>query len=181
MKGYWNKPEQTAAALENGWYRTGDIGYLDEDGYLFIMGRTDDVINVAGHRLSTGEMEEIVAAHPAVAECAVIGIGDSDKGQVPVGLMVLKDGANIDARTLQSELVAAVRAHVGGIANFKRAVVVQRLPKTRSGKILRQVIRKIADNQAYDPPATIDDPAILEEIKDRLVDEGVGLVALSPE
>ena len=173
--------EKSYLSIHPGYYHTGDGGYFDEDGYLFIMGRTDDVINVAGHRLSTGEMEEIVAAHPAVAECAVIGIGDSDKGQVPVGLMVLKDGANIDARTLQSELVAAVRAHVGGIANFKRAVVVQRLPKTRSGKILRQVIRKIADNQAYDPPATIDDPAILEEIKDRLVDEGVGLVALSPE
>ncbi|MEM7362872.1 MAG: propionyl-CoA synthetase [Pseudomonadota bacterium] len=173
--------ETSYMSLHPGYYHTGDGGFFDEDGYLFIMGRTDDVINVAGHRLSTGEMEEIVAAHPAVAECAVIGIQDADKGQVPIGLMVLKDGVNIDAGTLQSELVAAVRAHVGGIANFKRAVVVQRLPKTRSGKILRQVMRKIVDNQSYDPPATIDDPAILEEIKERLVDEGVGLVALPPE
>lgn len=164
-----------------GFYHTGDGGYFDEDGYLFIMGRTDDVINVAGHRLSTGEMEEIVAAHPAVAECAVIGIEDADKGQVPVGLTVLKDGVNIDHATLQSELVAMVRAQVGGIANFKRSLVVQRLPKTRSGKILRQVMRKIVDDQAYEPPATIDDPAILDEIRTRLVDEGVGLIALRSE
>lgn len=172
--------ETSYMAHHPGFYHTGDGGYFDEDGYLFIMGRTDDVINVAGHRLSTGEMEEIVAAHPAVAECAVIGIEDADKGQVPLGLMVLKDGVNIDGETLQSDLVAMVRAQVGGIANFKRALVVQRLPKTRSGKILRQVMRKIVDNQAYEPPATIDDPLILLEIRERLVAEGVGLVALAP-
>ena len=132
------------------------------------MGRTDDVINVAGHRLSTGEMEEIVAAHPAVAECAVIGIADSLKGQLPLGLVLLKDGVEVDEQTLQAELVAMVRNAIGPIACFNQAVVVQRLPKTRSGKILRRVLRQIIDGESYTVPSTIDDPAVLAEIENRL-------------
>jgi propionyl-CoA synthetase len=151
-----------------GFYLTGDGGYLDEDGYLYVMGRIDDVINVAGHRLSTGAMEEVVASHPAVAECAVIGIEDADRGQVPLGLLLLKDGTNIDEATLQSELVAMVRQAIGAFANFKRAVVVKRLPKTRSGKILRQVLRKMVDKRPFAVPSTIDDPAILKEIEGTL-------------
>lgn len=159
-----------------GYYHTGDGGYVDEDGYLYIMGRTDDVINVAGHRLSTGQMEEVVAAHPAVAECAVVGVEDRDKGQVPAGLVIIKDGVNIEPGKLQDELVAMVRAEVGAFANFKQIVLVQRLPKTRSGKILRQVIRKIADRKPYETPATIDDPVILHEISDALRDGKIGLI-----
>ena len=147
-----------------GFYLTGDGGYRDDDGYVYIMGRVDDVINVAGHRLSTGEMEEVVAGHPAIAECAVIGVADSDKGQVPVGLVLLKDGANIDEQQLERELALLVRQSVGAFANFKRSVVVKRLPKTRSGKILRQVLRKIADGLPYSVPSTIDDPGVLAEI-----------------
>ncbi|XOV87449.1 MAG: propionyl-CoA synthetase [Pseudomonadota bacterium] len=158
-----------------GYYQTGDGGYFDEQGYLFIMGRTDDVINVAGHRLSTGEMEEIVASHGAVAECAVIGIEDADKGQVPAGLIVLKDGANVSEAELEQELVGKVRREIGAFANFKRTVVVGRLPKTRSGKILRQVMRKIADGKPYDLPATIDDPAILDEIAVVFRDKRIGI------
>ena len=164
-------------SLHEGYYHTGDGGFLDADGHLFIMGRTDDVINVAGHRLSTGEMEEIVAGHTAVAECAVIGVEDKDKGQVPVGLVVLKDGANTDAATLEAELVATVRAEIGAFANFKRVAEVGRLPKTRSGKILRQIMRKIADTKPFDPPATIDDPVILDEIRTVMIEGGIGLVA----
>lgn len=160
-----------------GYYHTGDGGYIDEDGYLFIMGRTDDVINVAGHRLSTGEMEEIVAGHPAVAECAVIGIEDVDKGQVPVGLLILKDGSNQELEVLQSELMLLVRQEIGAFANFKRCTVVNRLPKTRSGKILRKVMRAIADGRSFDAPATIDDPAILDEIKQELVSAKIGKVS----
>jgi acyl-coenzyme A synthetase/AMP-(fatty) acid ligase len=151
-----------------GFYLTGDGGYLDEDGYLYVMGRIDDVINVAGHRLSTGAMEEVVASHPAVAECAVIGIEDADRGQVPLGLLLLKDGANIDEAALQTELVGMVRHSIGAFANFKRAVVVKRLPKTRSGKILRQVLRKMVDKRPFAVPSTIDDPAILKEIEGTL-------------
>ena len=148
-----------------GFYLTGDGGFLDDDGYLYVMGRVDDVINVAGHRLSTGEMEEVVASHPAVAECAVFGIEDADRGQVPLGLVLLKDGANIDPAELQAELIAMVRQNIGAFANFKRAVVVKRLPKTRSGKILRQVLRKMVDKRPYSVPSTIDDPQILDEIE----------------
>ena len=151
-----------------GFYLTGDGGYRDADGYVYIMGRVDDVMNVAGHRLSTGELEEVVAAHPAVAECAVVGIADADKGQVPLGLVLLKDGVNVEASALEAELVQMVRRRVGAFANFKRALVVPRLPKTRSGKILRQVIRRMADGAAFDVPSTIDDPAILDEIADAL-------------
>jgi propionyl-CoA synthetase len=148
-----------------GYYSSGDGGYKDADGYVFIMGRTDDVINVAGHRLSTGEMEEIVAAHPAVAECAVIGVHDDLKGQQPVGLVLLKDGVELDETELEAELVARVRQVIGAVACFKRAVVVPRLPKTRSGKILRKLLRQIADGQDYAVPSTIDDPASLAEIE----------------
>ncbi|MEO2176438.1 MAG: propionyl-CoA synthetase, partial [bacterium] len=162
-----------------GYFHSGDGGYFDQDGYLFIMGRTDDVINVAGHRLSTGEMEEIVASHSAVAECAVIGIEDPDKGQVPVGLLLLKDGINVPDDQLQVELVAMVRRQIGAFANFKRTLVVARLPKTRSGKILRQVMRKIADNKPYEAPATIDDPGILDEIREVLLAGSVGLISLT--
>ena len=157
-----------------GFYLTGDGGYRDEDGYVYVMGRIDDVINVAGHRLSTGQIEEVVADHPAVAECAVIGIHDVDKGQVPMGLVLLKDGINIGAEDLQAELVQMVRDNVGAIANFKRALVVSRLPKTRSGKILRQVMRKMVDGEEYSVPSTIDDIAIIGELQERFAAEGIG-------
>ena len=157
-----------------GSYATGDGGYRDEEGYVYIMGRTDDVMNVAGHRLSTGELEESVASHPSVAECAVIGIQDELKGQVPMGLVVLKDGLNITAESLEDELIQLVRKDVGAFANFKRVCVVERLPKTRSGKILRQVMRKMVDGEQYVVPSTIDDPAIVEEVRDAL--ERVGIM-----
>jgi len=148
-----------------GYYLTGDGGHIDEDGYLFVMGRIDDVINVAGHRLSTGEMEAVLATHPDVAECAVIGVADEIKGQVPVGLVVLKAGADRDPVELESELVRLIRAEIGPIAVFRRALVVERLPKTRSGKILRGTMRAIADGREYRVPSTIDDPAILDEVR----------------
>ncbi|HAS6308997.1 TPA: acetate--CoA ligase [Vibrio vulnificus] len=148
-----------------GYYVSGDGGYLDEEGYLFIMGRIDDVINVAGHRLSTGEMEEIVGAHPAVAECAVVGVHDELKGQLPLGFVVLKDGVKIDPTELEQDLVGKVRNEIGAVACFKQALVVERLPKTRSGKILRRTIRQIADGEQYAVPSTIDDPSSLNEIE----------------
>ncbi|MCL4148372.1 UNVERIFIED_CONTAM: hypothetical protein GTU68_036066 [Idotea baltica] len=151
-----------------GFYLTGDEGYLDEDNYLFVMGRCDDVINVAGHRLSTGRMEEIVGAHPAIAECAVIGVEDPLKGQLPMGLVVLKNGVTINANTLAQELKQMVREKIGAIGCCENSVVVQRLPKTRSGKILRRTMRQIADGKTYSVPSTIDDPAILDEIKDAI-------------
>lgn len=169
----WNNHERFRAGYLSdfpGYYTSGDGGYKDEEGYVFIMGRTDDVINVAGHRLSTGEMEEIVADHPAVAECAVIGINDSLKGQAPVGLVLLKDGVDIDEEQLEKELIAMVRKEIGPIACFNKAMVVQRLPKTRSGKILRKLMRQIADGQEYTVPSTIDDPSSLAEIE-ALMDE----------
>ena len=156
-----------------GYYCSGDGGYKDDDGYVFIMGRTDDVINVAGHRLSTGEMEEILAAHDAVAECSVIGVHDALKGQEPVGLVLLKDGYDIDPDDLQKELVAMVRKEIGPIACFKRAVVVPRLPKTRSGKILRKLLRQIAANQEVAVPSTIDDPASVPEIESIMKAQGL--------
>jgi propionyl-CoA synthetase len=156
-----------------GYYCSGDGGYKDEDGYVFIMGRTDDVINVAGHRLSTGEMEEIVAGHSDVAECAVIGIHDDLKGQEPIGLVLLKDGTTIDQATLQNELVAMVRRDIGAIACFKRALIVERLPKTRSGKILRKLLRQIADGKDYSIPSTIDDPASITEIEALMTEHGM--------
>lgn len=169
-------PRYLQAYLGNypGYYHTGDGGYLDEDGFVYIMGRTDDVINVSGHRLSTGEMEERVAQHQAVAECAVIGVRDELKGHVPLGLVVLKDDAGIAAEQLQRELVALVREQIGALACFQRVAVVKRLPKTRSGKILRAVLRKIADGEDYAAPSTIDDPAILDEIEAALRVRKVG-------
>ena len=152
---------------------TGDGGYRDADGYVYIMGRIDDVMNVAGHRLSTGQMEEVVATHPAVAECAVIGIQDDDKGQVPLGLVLLKDGSNISSSDLERDLIQMVRNNVGPFANFKRAIVVPRLPKTRSGKILRQVLRKMVDGVPFEPPSTIDDPLAISEIRGVLIESRV--------
>ncbi len=149
-----------------GYYLTGDGGYIDEDGYVFIMGRVDDVINVAGHRLSTGAMEAVLADHPDVAECAVIGRADELKGQVPLGFVVLKAGAARDAGEVEAELVQMVRAQIGAVASLKRILVVKRLPKTRSGKILRRVMRSVIAGEEYQIPSTIDDPAILDEIAD---------------
>ena len=157
-----------------GYYLTGDGGYFDQDGYLFIMGRTDDVINIAGHRLSTGEMEEVVGAHKAVAECAVIGIHDALKGQVPVGLVIPKDGFDGDELALENELIALVREKIGPIACFKQVLVVNRLPKTRSGKILRKLLRNIADGKEYGVPSTIDDPASLQDVHEAMKDRSVG-------
>ena len=148
-----------------GYYETGDAGYIDEDGYLYIMARTDDVINVAGHRLSTGAMEEVLSAHPAVAECAVIGIADDLKGQSPLGLLVLKRGVETSDADICKEVVKMVRDQIGPVAAFKSTLVVDRLPKTRSGKILRATMVKIADGQDFKMPATIDDPAVLDEIR----------------
>jgi len=156
----------------DGYYNTGDAGFIDEDGYISVMARTDDIINVAGHRLSTGGMEEVLAAHPDVAECAVIGVADPIKGQVPLGFVVLKAGvARADADIVR-EIVALVRERIGPVASFKTATVVKRLPKTRSGKILRGTMQKIADGLDYKPPATIDDPAILDEIGESLQSVG---------
>jgi propionyl-CoA synthetase len=157
-----------------GYYQTADAGYIDEDGYVFVMTRTDDIINVAGHRLSTGGIEEVIASHPDVAECAVMGVADALKGQVPVGLLVLKAGASKPADEVARETVQLVRDRVGPVASFKTALVVQRLPKTRSGKILRGTMRRIADGQEYTMPATIDDPAILGEIAEALRAAGYG-------
>jgi propionyl-CoA synthetase len=162
--------EQSYWSQYPGFYLTGDGGYRDNDGYVYVMGRTDDVINVAGHRLSTGRIEEVLAEHAAVAECAVVGIHDADKGQVPVGLLLLKDGVDTEEETLVAELVQKVRDGVGPIANFKRALVVTRLPKTRSGKILRQVIRKMIDGDPYNVPSTIDDPDIIRELEATLIE-----------
>jgi propionyl-CoA synthetase len=145
-------------------YQTGDAGYVDEDGYVFVMSRTDDVINVAGHRLSTGAIEEVLAAHPDVAECAVLGVADELKGQLPLGLLVLKAGVERPHAEIAAEAVQLVRDRIGPVAAFKTAAVVERLPKTRSGKILRGTMRRIADGEEYTTPATIDDPAILDEI-----------------
>ncbi len=157
-----------------GYYFTGDEGYMDEDGYVYIMGRVDDVINVAGHRLSTGAMEEVIATHPAVAECAVIGAADDFKGQLPVGLVVLKAGVDQDPEEIKKELIQMVRDQIGPIASFKSVAIVARLPKTRSGKILRGTMRKIADGEQYSIPSTIDDPATLEEINQALQTIGYG-------
>ena len=167
----WNAEDRFRKSYLNtfpGYYETGDAGMKDEDGYLWIMARTDDVINVAGHRLSTGGMEEVLAAHPDVAECAVIGAADQLKGQLPVGFLCLTKGVNRDHAEIVQECVKMVRDQIGPVAAFKLAVVVDRLPKTRSGKILRAIMVKIADGADYKMPATIDDPAILDEIKTAL-------------
>ena len=156
-----------------GYYQTYDAGHIDEDGYVWIMSRTDDIINVAGHRLSTGSMEEVLSEHPDVAECAVIGIADKLKGQMPVGLVVLKAGVTKSVEDVQKECVKMIRDRIGPVAAFKTAIVIKRLPKTRSGKVLRGTMRKIADKEEYKMPATIDDPAILTEITDSLKTAGI--------
>jgi propionyl-CoA synthetase len=155
-----------------GYYETGDAGFLDEDGYIYVMARTDDVINVAGHRLSTGAIEEVLASHRDVAECAVIGVADQLKGQLPLGFLVLKAGVNRPHEEIVSEAVKLVREEIGPVAAFKTATIVNRLPKTRSGKILRGTMQKIADSEAYKVPATIDDPVILDEISAALKSVG---------
>lgn len=173
----WNNDDRFRAgylAPYPGYYFSGDGGYRDEEGYVFITGRMDDVINVAGHRLSTSDMEEVVAGHPAVAECAVIGVQDNLKGQVPVGFVVIKEGIAISDEQLEKELIQMVRDQVGAVASFRRATIVNRLPKTRSGKILRRVMRAIADGQEYTMPSTIEDPVVLNEIEQRMKEESIG-------
>ncbi|WP_193140791.1 MULTISPECIES: propionate-CoA ligase PrpE [unclassified Meridianimarinicoccus] len=168
LPGLWNAEERFRKSYLQqfpGYYETGDAGMKDEDGYVYIMARTDDVINVAGHRLSTGGMEEVLAAHPEVAECAVIGVTDQLKGQIPMGFLCLNSGVTRDHGEIIKEVVKLVREKIGPVAAFKLCVVVDRLPKTRSGKILRGVMVKIADSEEFKMPATIDDPAILDEIK----------------
>jgi len=164
----WNAEERFLNSYMNvfpGYYFTADGGFIDKDGYIFIMGRVDDVINVAGHRLSTGAMEEVIAKHPDVAECAVFGAEDNLKGQLPIGTVVLKAGVARDPEAIKKELVQSIRDQIGPIACYKDTAIVARLPKTRSGKILRGTMRKIADGQKYTVPPTIDDPAILGEIE----------------
>lgn len=160
-----------------GYYVSGDGGYFDDDGYLFIMGRTDDVINVAGHRLSTGELEEVVGSHPAVAECAVIGVKDELRGQIPVALLCLKDGVDTPDAQIESEVVQLVRDTTGAVACLRQALVVKRLPKTRSGKILRAILHKIADGEDYKAPSTIEDPAVLAEMTELMQERAVGSFA----
>ena len=156
-----------------GYYQTYDAGHIDEDGYIWIMSRTDDIINVAGHRLSTGAIEEVLSEHQSVAECAVLGIADKLKGQLPIGLVVLKSGVEKDNDTISKECIQMVRDKIGPVAAFKIVIVIKRLPKTRSGKILRGTIRKIADKEDYKMPATIDDPTILEEITQSLIENNI--------
>jgi len=167
----WNADQRYREAYLDefpGYYKTGDAGYIDDDRYIYVMARTDDIINVAGHRLSTGAMEEVLASHPDVAECAVIGVHDSLKGQLPVGFLVINAGVDRDPGEIAKETVQLVRERIGPVAAFKSATVVKRLPKTRSGKILRGTMRAIADGETYRTPATIDDPAVLDEITDSL-------------
>jgi propionyl-CoA synthetase len=181
LPGLWNAPERFAKsylATFPGFYETGDAGMIDQDGYLWIMARTDDVINVAGHRLSTGAMEEVLATHPDVAECAVIGAADPLKGQMPVGFLCLTRGVDRPEAEIVSECVKLVRERIGPVAAFKSAAVVERLPKTRSGKILRGVMARIADGAEWKMPATVDDPAILGEIAEALA--RLGLPASRP-
>jgi propionyl-CoA synthetase len=161
-----------------GYYQTADAGFIDDDGYVFVMARTDDIINVAGHRLSTGAMEEVLASHPDVAECAVIGVADELKGQLPVGFLVLKAGVERPDEEIVGEVTGLVRDEIGPVAAFKTAAVVERLPKTRSGKILRGTMRRIADGEEYSVPATIDDPTILQEITVTLELLGYGSAAV---
>jgi propionyl-CoA synthetase len=171
----WNNDEgYVKSYLEEfpGYYKTADAGFIDEDGYVYVMSRTDDIINVAGHRLSTGAMEEVLSDHPQVAECAVLGVEDSLKGQVPVGFIVLKAGVTKDHKEIIKEVVQMVRDRIGPVASFKTATVVKRLPKTRSGKILRGTIQKIADNKEFKMPATIDDPQTLTEMEEALISIG---------
>jgi propionyl-CoA synthetase len=163
----WQADDKFVAAYLSafpGYYETADAGFIDADGYIHVMTRTDDIINVAGHRLSTGGIEEVLAAHPDVAECAVIGAADTLKGQVPLGLLVLKAGVTRPSAEIEREAVGLVRERIGPVASFHRALVVAALPKTRSGKILRGTMKKIADGEDYAMPATIEDPAVLGTI-----------------
>ena len=174
----WNADERFRSSYLThfpGYYETADAGYIDEDGYLYIMARTDDIINVAGHRLSTGGMEEVLSSHPNVAECAVLGIADQLKGQLPVGLIVLKAGVTKAPAQVEKECVALVREQIGAVAALKTVITINRLPKTRSGKILRATMRKIADKEEFKTPATIDDPAILTEIAAAMKAHGIGV------
>jgi propionyl-CoA synthetase len=167
----WGDDERYVASYLSafpGWYLTGDGGYKDADGYLFVMGRTDDVINVAGHRLSTGSMEAVLSSHPAVAECAVIGVHDEVKGQVPRGFVVLKAGVDVDPETLRSELVGSIRESIGAVASLREVDVVPALPKTRSGKILRKTMREIADGRDPAVPSTIEDAGVLDQLRPQL-------------
>ena len=167
----WEKDDEFISSYldsYDGYYQTWDAGYIDDDDYVWVMSRTGDVINVAGHRLSTGAMEEVLSAHPDVAECAVIGVNDSLKGQLPLGFIILKAGVDRDHKQIVEELIFRVRDEIGPVAAFKTAVIIKRLPKTRSGKILRGTMKKIADNEDYNIPATIDDPIILDEITESL-------------
>jgi propionyl-CoA synthetase len=172
----WNadsRYQESYLAEHPGYYKTGDAGFIDDDGYVFVMTRIDDVINVSGHRLSTGAMEETLASHPDVAECAVIGVADPLKGQVPLGFLVLKAGVDRGRTTeIVGEVVQMVRERIGAVAAFKTATVIKRLPKTRSGKILRGIMQKVADSEEYKMPATIDDPTILQEIEEALKELG---------
>lgn len=168
LLGIWNdngRFQSSYLSQYKGYYFSGDGAIKDEDGYIFITGRVDDVINVAGHRLSTSEMEEIVSSHPAVAECAVVGIDDDLKGQVPFAAVVLKNGSGISGETVEKEIVQMVREKIGAVACLKNAMTVKRLPKTRSGKILRKLIRTLLDGKEFQVPSTIDDEKIIEEIQ----------------
>ncbi|MCB0197028.1 MAG: AMP-binding protein, partial [Anaerolineae bacterium] len=171
----WNNDDGFVKAYLSafpGYYSTADAGYIDQDGYVWIMSRTDDIINVAGHRLSTGGMEGVLSDHPDIAECAVIGVADDLKGEVPLGMVVLKAGVDRPHEDIVKELVQMVRQEIGAVASFKQATVVKRLPKTRSGKTLRGTMKKIADGVEYRMPPTIDDPAILGEIAESLATLG---------
>ena len=172
----WNNDErfrQSYLSDFEGYYTTSDAGFIDADGYAYVMARTDDVINVAGHRLSTGQMEEVVSRHKDVGECAVLGVADAMKGQIPAGFIVLNSGVNRATQEIEAEVVKLVRDEIGPVAAFKQVMTVKRLPKTRSGKILRGTMRAIADGEAWKMPATIDDPAILDEITDALQQRGL--------
>ena len=169
----WNADDrfkQSYLSRFPGYYDTGDAGFIDSDGYISIMARTDDVINTAGHRLSTGAMEEVLSEHPDIAECAVIGVNDDLKGQLPLGFICLNAGVNRNHEEIIAESISLVRDKIGPVASFKMAVIIERLPKTRSGKILRGTMLKIANGEKFKVPATIDDPSILEEIKKALID-----------
>ncbi|MEL6923679.1 MAG: propionyl-CoA synthetase [Bacteroidota bacterium] len=177
LPSLWQNPERFRASYLNafpGYYFSGDGGYRDEDGYLYITGRIDDIINVAGHRLSTAEMEEVVASHPAVAECAVVGVADELKGQIPVGFFVTKSDTAQSEQEIEKELIHMVRNTIGPVAAFKRAVEAKRLPKTRSGKILRKIMRAIADQQTFNPPSTIEDMSVLGELKSLMQSKSIG-------
>jgi propionyl-CoA synthetase len=171
LAGLWRDEERfvrSYLSTFSGYYLTGDSGYVDEDGYVYVLGRSDDVINVAGHRLSTGGMEAVLAGHPAVAECAVIGVADDLKGQRPSGYVVLKAGVEIEPEQLRAELVARVRDEIGAVATFRDVTVVAALPKTRSGKILRKTMRQIVGGEAYPVPSTIEDPAVLDALAEQI-------------